>query len=124
MKIKSVFLVLLATVLLLQSAWSVAAALCLHENTETMNSSHFGHHVINANHSSLHERVSSSEITQHNDHSDHLPSISSIVWSKAQQIEVATAQKYFTEPEKTHWQNLYQSPDLEFNSPPPILSPL
>lgn len=126
-KAKSVFFVLLSCFLLLQSVWNVAAALCLHENKNTIavvERPHFGHHVVTERHSTLHIQLDALTTSEQHDHSDHLPSLNPIMLSQLDQELQQIAHNYISVMQKTDWNNLYQSPDLAFNSPPPILAPL
>lgn len=125
-KAKSVFFMLLSCVLLLQGVWNVAAALCLHENTQmtTVDRSHFGHHVVTTSHNTLHTQLEKFIASEQHDHSDHLPSLNPIMLSQSQQAIEHAAHKYVLTRDRTDWENLYQSPDLAFSSPPPILTPL
>ncbi|MBF7687215.1 cation efflux protein, CzcI-like [Acinetobacter rathckeae] len=126
MKAKAVFFTLLSCVLLLQSVWNVAAAWCVHENTQTVTveRTHFGHHVVTERHNSLHTQLEQVVASEKHDHSDHLPSLNPIMLSQLQHDLARTPYKSIVTVQKTDWKNLYQSPDLAFNSPPPILAPL
>ncbi|MCF9034649.1 cation efflux protein, CzcI-like [Acinetobacter nectaris] len=123
MKKKSVFLLVLSSLLLFQSMWNIAAAFCTHEKgtvSTYATQMHFGHH------SSGHQLTASQEnklLSSQDDHSDHLPSFSPLILVEAQDV-LQPVSKMVQSRDDTDWRNLYSSPYLSFNSPPPNLAPL
>ena len=84
-----------------------------HQNYSDQNHSH-------QNHSQLNDFLNHLE----DDHSDHLPSFAHFIAVDVQQQ--AEQAKFTAYPESAFidWHNLYQSPHLFLNNPPPVLSPL
>lgn len=124
MKKKSVFLLILSSLLLFQSMWNVAAAFCTHEKGLEVSYSiqmHFGHH--NSGHSLSVNKVSQL-LSSHDDHSDHLPSFSPLILAEAVEHVPNIVSRPSERENKTDWRNLYTSPDLGFSPPPPMLTPL
>ncbi|OUY06230.1 cation efflux protein, CzcI-like [Acinetobacter populi] len=131
MKRISVFITILASLLMFQSLWNIAAAFCVHENTEhVVHTQHFGHHQVlsscqqDPEYASKQDNRSVHAQIDLEDHADHLPSFAHIVilehhseLMRAEQFSLVRKQNYL-------WSNLYQSPDLTGQNPPPLFPPL
>ena len=121
-----------------QSLWNVAAAFCGHENlkkTQIQNvQMHFGHHVaLHCESDSSHKKPSGSIENGLNtdfidnfqdDHRDHLPSFAHFIVADVQQQTDQPRSATYAEPTFIDWENLYQSPHLFLQDPPPISAPL
>lgn len=119
----STFLVLLTALLLFQSVWNVAAAFCNHETVTSSKEWHLGHHVSGHAHTAHAEQAKSMKIVDTDDHSDHLPSFAPIILASETMYHQHRGSQ-MDAIRHLDWNNSYQSPYLEFNSPPPMLTPL
>lgn len=120
-KKKSFFLVLFTALLLFQSVWNIAAAFCNHENVTISAQGHFGHHVSGHQYTANgHDLVKNTKI-MNDDHSDHLPSFSPIILA-SHLVNTYDRISQVDSVRILDWKNSYQSPDLEFISPPPMLT--
>lgn len=138
MKRSRIFITVLFSLFIFQSLWNVAAAFCIHENSQTsQNSSHFGHHISVNIHS--HESNSTADSTkdtsndhsqnqypqiQLDDHTDHLPSFAHFMLLEFRNEMSQIISVYSHKKPYFDWHNLYQSPFLAFLTPPPNLTPL
>lgn len=121
-----------------QSLWNVAAAFCGHESlkmTQIQNvQTHFGHHVaLHCESDSSHKKPSNNIENGLNtdflnnfqdDHRDHLPSFAHFIVADVQQQADQPRSATYVEPVFLDWENLYQSPHLFLQDPPPIYAPL
>ena len=121
-----------------QSLWNVAAAFCGHENLKTTQiqnvQTHFGHHVaLHCESDVSHKKISSyTESTLstdflnnfQDDHRDHLPSFAHFIVADVQQQTDQPRSATYFESTLIDWENLYQSPHLFRQNPPPISAPL
>lgn len=130
MQNRSFFTLILMALFMFQSAWNVAAAFCIHETTSNQsNIFHFGHHQAlsscqekSADQFQL-EKPTQTQISV-DDHSDHLPSFSHIIVFESF-VDLTSKQVYDLEHKRAFlWSNLYQSPDLLRQNPPPLFIPL
>ncbi len=87
--------------------------------------SHFGHHQP--------AKTCIDEIKAHaedllafaeDDHHDHLPSYAQLILNEADESYLQPLSAEVIQKFEIDWSNLYQSPDLGLNSPPPMPSPL
>lgn len=104
--------------------WNIAAAFCTHENSTSSaytTQMHFGHH--SSGHQLTLNKGTKLLISQ-DDHSDHLPSFSPLILAENTQALPDPIAKLLNVKNYTDWRNLYSSPYLGFNSPPPISAPL
>lgn len=138
MKRSGIFITVILSLFMFQSLWNVAAAFCGHENLKIPPiqnvQSHFGHHVAlhcenDASHNKTAVYVDSQLSTDflnnfQDDHRDHLPSFAHfIVADVQQQADQPKLMAYF-DSTFIDWENLYQSPHLFLQNPPPISAPL
>ncbi|MEG0482246.1 MAG: cation transporter [Acinetobacter sp.] len=124
-----------------QGFWNVAAAFCGHENLKMTNienvQSHFGHHVaLHCENDSIDKKASlpteSADLTLstdflnnfQDDHRDHLPSFAHFIAADVQQQADQPRSATYIESAFIGWENLYQSPHLFLQNPPPISTPL
>lgn len=117
-----------------QAIWNVAAGFCLHEqNTPNAQIQHFGHHQ-----SKMCEVSSATQQTKQSakadvnpsnyfdnsanfpdDHRDHLPSFAHFIVVELSTDSVRPNVSYDTRLGNVTWNNLYQSPLLVSQNPPP-----
>ncbi|WP_218953175.1 cation efflux protein, CzcI-like [Acinetobacter sp. YH12049] len=135
------WITVLVGLFMFQSLWNVAAAFCVHEEqTQVVQSYHFGHHQntlcvsneTNPQHS-LHQASDESsskpvknianDLQLGEDHQDHLPSMTHLIVQNQQSILFIAHQAFEYSP-KFVWKNLYQAPDLLLQTPPPVYAPL
>ena len=116
-----------------QSLWNVAAAFCVHEKQQSVQTqSHFGHHATASCESKRQETTQNKSAQAsfdfsafaQDDHSDHLPSFAQMLLTAAQQSAESPVFIPILTRIQFNWQNLYQSPDLFSSNPPPVLTPL
>lgn len=145
------FFIILLTMFMFQSVWNVAAGFCLHEkNTRTLSNQHFGHHQTNLcendqlQQSDVNDPVDTLTTTDLNasdltssdlgktdqarklfdDHHDHLPSFAYFIVAEASITQHRPALAYDPHLGDVVWNNLYQSPHLASQNPPPELTSL
>ena len=118
-----------------QSFWNVAAAFCVHEKQQSVQTqSHFGHHATASCESKRQETAQNQSVQAptsfdfsafaQDDHSDHLPSFAQMMLTEVQQSAESPIFIPTLTQAQFNWQNLYQSPDLFSSNPPPVLTPL
>lgn len=145
MKASRSFFIVLLSMFMFQAIWNVAAGFCLHEkNTQTLNSQHFGHHQTDlcdmeqvkqyeasiTEHSNQHNQdlIDPTDLTQKqgllDDHHDHLPSFSYFIVAESLSTQHWPDLVYDPHLGDVVWNNLYQSPHLSSQNPPPELTSL
>lgn len=143
MKRSSMFIAILMTLFMFQSFWNVAAAFCSHENLIELNQpqlNHFGHHQsdlcpqdlqqVAHQHSALDlaqadcSEPHADQISFGDDHQDHLPSFSHFIVIDRFQSTAALSLSAYVDVLQVNWKNLYQSPHLSRQNPPPEYFPL
>lgn len=87
--------------------------------------SHFGHHqpakaCIDGIKAHAEDVLAFAE----DDHHDHLPSYAQLILNEADESYLQLLSAEVIQKFEIDWSNLYQSPDLGLNSPPPMPSPL
>ncbi|OTG88112.1 hypothetical protein B9T31_00890 [Acinetobacter sp. ANC 4558] len=127
MKRSRLLITVLLSLFVFQSTWNLAAAYCIHEATDELSISHFGHHLDYNN--EVKSVDSSSKLTKYlsqiseAEHDDHLPTVAYIFQSSSEQLEpervAQDVQTSFVD-----LKNLYQSPDLNLPKPPPSFTSL
>lgn len=142
---RSFFITLLA-MFMFQAIWNVAAGFCLHEeNTRTLSNQHFGHHQANLCESDQVKKhsaqdpvktltasdLSTSDLSDtdqtrklFDDHHDHLPSFAHFIVAEAVITQHWPILAYAPHLGDVVWNNLYQSPHLASQNPPPELTSL
>ena len=129
---KVTFISVLFSLLVFQSLWNIAAAFCVHENVTislsngySSSANHFGHHQQSKTCiDDAHLPISDPFSFAVDDHHDHLPSFTQLILNEAHEAYFYPITTDVIRQFKIDWSNLYQSPDLVLNSPPPMLSPL
>lgn len=146
MKRSGIFITVLLSLFMFQSLWNVAAAFCDHENTYSASNvvvPHFGHHLALNCEQDQHHHLSHSynsefqysdkyndlmldDFLNHlgDDHRDHLPSFAHFIISDVQGEANQPKLSAYSESNLIDWKNLYQSPHLFPDHPPPVDSPL
>lgn len=138
MKRSGIFITVILSLFMFQSLWNVAAAFCGHENlkiTHIQNAqSHFGHHVaLHCESDASHQKTAvytdsqlSSDFLNNfqDDHRDHLPSFAHFIVVDIQQQTDQPKSMAYLGSAFIDWENLYQSPHLFLQNPPPISAPL
>lgn len=116
-----------------QAIWNVAAGFCLHEqNTSNTTIQHFGHHQskmceVPSTHQT--QQFAKADVNPSNafnnsssfpdDHHDHLPSFAHFIVVELPTDSVRPNVSYDTRLGNVAWNNLYQSPLLVSQNPPP-----
>lgn len=138
MKRSGFFITVILSLFMFQSLWNVAAAFCGHENlkiTPIQNvQSHFGHHVaLHCETDVSHKKTAVYADSQlstdflnnfQDDHRDHLPSFAHFIVADVQQQADQPKSVAYFDSAFIDWENLYQSPHLFLQNPPPISAPL
>ncbi|WP_410487445.1 cation efflux protein, CzcI-like [Acinetobacter sp. SAAs470] len=129
MKRSRLFITVLLSLFIFQSAWNIAAAFCIHgNNPDSALINHFGHHVLNQQHYNHTHSVSSGSLLKYldqiNQHGDHLPSVN-WVYILPQDTAIDPRMIIVFSP-VIFWDqaNFYQSPYLNIPIQPPVFSPL
>ncbi|SPL71058.1 cation efflux protein, CzcI-like [Acinetobacter stercoris] len=140
MKKSRLLITILLSLFMFQSFWNVAAVFCGHETSVKTSSNmisnhHFGHHEAlgcRINDLSNNSKSADSNTAKHvkfkfdivDDHSDHLPSFAHFIVLEVRKDAVEPVFATHQIQQDFDWKNLYQSPHLFLNNPPPVLSPL
>lgn len=141
---KSTLITMLLSLLLFQSFWNIAAAFCVHEETDQTSSvNHFGHHQATICHQDNREsgHQNSHQTDRQNladkdllnqqfnsmlgdDHHDHLPSYASVILIDVNHELVLPVSMETKIQPRVEWKNSYKAPYLNSLNPPPELPPL
>ncbi|WP_155757913.1 cation efflux protein, CzcI-like [Acinetobacter rudis] len=133
MRKSRIFLISLLSLFMFQAIWNVAAGFCLHEkNTQNVSIQHFGHHqskMCEAPSTQQNKQSVQADLTQSNnsnnisgfldDHHDHLPSFAHFIVVEPSTDSIRPNAGYDTHLGNVVWNNLYKSPLLVSQNPPP-----
>ncbi|MDQ8953079.1 cation transporter [Acinetobacter rudis] len=139
MRKSRIFFTMLLSLFMFQAIWNVAAGFCLHEKGKSSTSiQHFGHHqsetreskaaypskVASFNQTDQANNLAPSDLSKNtfnflDDHHDHLPSCAHFIVVEPTINSQRPNVSYGTDLGNVAWNNLYQSPLLIAQNPPP-----